>query len=257
MPNAGAIGDVAGVALRAVEHADVAAPVRAVFEFVLGESPADRAVSQRHYLVRNAGVDERLGADDRPGASGAIHDDRCIGIRRGASGAKHEFRAGHADRAGNVHGRVLVEPPDIEDRDVGVARDQCRNVVGGQRRRVAAGLDQFAKGLGVGVHVLKNFVAGFPPSAQPAVELTNVGVAQCLEVILRGGDKTFSRVIDDDRHILAGKPRLGFERNPVSRHVSRKQRMARSKVGLVPHIEQRDFIAQQQRGSDFGRGDRR
>jgi len=45
MPDAGAIGDVAGIALRALESAGRAAPVGAMFEFLVCESPADGAVA--------------------------------------------------------------------------------------------------------------------------------------------------------------------------------------------------------------------
>ena len=48
MPNAGAIGDVARIGFRALEGADLAAPVGAVLEILLGERPADRPVAQRH-----------------------------------------------------------------------------------------------------------------------------------------------------------------------------------------------------------------
>src|SRR5881394_1054428 len=41
--------------------------------------------------------------------------DGGVRIRRGAAGAQHQFGAGHADRARDVHGRVFVKPPDIED----------------------------------------------------------------------------------------------------------------------------------------------
>ena len=74
-----------------------------------------------------------------PGAAGAIDDDGRFGIWRDAACAQHQFRAGHADGAGNVHGRIFVEPPDIEHGDIGVARDQLGDFFRGQRGRVPAG----------------------------------------------------------------------------------------------------------------------
>jgi hypothetical protein len=65
----------------------------------------------------------------------------------------------------------------------------------------------------------------------------------------------FAGIVKDDRYILAGQPRLGFEHDPAGRHVGGEQRMARRKGGLVPDIEQCDFIAQQQRAADLRRGD--
>src|SRR6202040_1889412 len=65
MANAGAIGDLAGIGFRALEGADAAAPVGAMLEVLLCEGPADRPVSERQHSVGDAGVDQRLGADDR------------------------------------------------------------------------------------------------------------------------------------------------------------------------------------------------
>ena len=90
------------------------------------------------HLVGDAGIDQRLGADDRPGAAGAIDDDGGLGIRRDAACAQHQFRAGHADRARDVHGGVFVEPADIENRDIGLARDQRGDFFRRQRGRVPA-----------------------------------------------------------------------------------------------------------------------
>src|SRR6185369_3919485 len=68
-------------------------------------------------------------------------------------------------------------------------------------------------------------------------------------------NKTFAVVVNDNRHIFARKPHPGFKLDPVGRHVGGKQRMAGGKGGLVPHIEQRDFFAQQQRAADLRGGD--
>ena len=47
------------------------------------------------------------------------------------AGAQHQFGAGHADRARNVHGGVFVEAANIENRDIGLARDQRGDFVRG------------------------------------------------------------------------------------------------------------------------------
>ena len=255
VPDTGAVGNVARIGFRALEGADLAAPVGAVLEVLASQGPADRPVAQRHHPVGDAGIDQRLGADDRAGAAGAIDDDRGLGIRRGAAGAQHQLRTGHADGAGDVHGGVFVETPDIEDFDVGVAFDQRRDFFRSKRRRVAPRLHQFAKSLGVGIDVLEQFVTRRRPGLQPAVELANIGVAQCREPFRRDRHEAFAGIIDNDRHVLARQPRLGFERDPLSRHVGGKQRMAGGEDGLVPDIEQRDFIAQQQGGADLRGGD--
>jgi hypothetical protein len=100
-----------------------------------------------------------------------------------AARAQHQLRAGHADGAGYVHGRIFVKAPDIEDREFGPTRNQRRDFVGGQRRRVLALLDQFAKRLGVGIHVPEQLIARQLPALQSAVELANICVSQCHQAI--------------------------------------------------------------------------
>ena len=117
---------------------------------------------------------------------------------------------------------------------------------------MAALFDQFAKGLGVGIHVLKQFMARGLPGSEPAVELANVGVAQRPQAIDSHRGEAFAVVIHNDLHVLAWQPRLGFERDPIGGHVGGEQRMAGGKDRLMPDIEQSDFIAPQQRDADVG-----
>ncbi len=112
-------------------------------------------------------------------------------------------------------------------------------------------LHQFAEGLGIGIDVLEQLKACLFPALQPAFELADVAVAQRREPVRRHGNEAFAVIIEDDRHVLARQPRFGLQRDPVSRHVGGKQRMAGGEGGLVPDIEQCDFIAQQQRGADL------
>ena len=121
------------------------------------------------------------------------------------------------------------------------ARNQRRDFVRGQRGRMPAGFDQFAKGLGIGIHIPEQFVACRLPGLQPAVEFANVRVPQCRQAIRRQRNKAFAGVVNNNRHILARQPRLGFERDPVGRHVGGKQGMAGGIGGLVPQIEQERF----------------
>ncbi len=135
--------------------------------------------------------------------------------------------------------------------------DQGADFLGGQRRRVAAMLHQFAKGLGIGIDVLEQFIAGRFPALQPTVELADIAVAQRLQPIRRLRHEALAVIIEHDRHVLARQPRFGLQRDPVGRHVGGKQGMAGGEGGLVPDIEQRDFVAQQQRGADLRGGDGR
>ena len=117
--------------------------------------------------------------------------------------------------------------------------------------------DQFAKGLGIGIDVLEQLKAGLFPSLPPALELPDIAVAQHFQAIRRYADEAFAVIVEHDQDVLARQPRFGFQRDPVGRHVGSEQRMAGGERGLVPDIEQRDFLAQQQRGADFGRSDGR
>ena len=67
-----------------------------------------------------------------------------------------------------------------------------------------AGLNHFTKGLGVGIHVPEQFKARHLPCLQSAVELTNVCVSQRPQAIRSLRNNTFTGVINDDRHVLAG-----------------------------------------------------
>ena len=58
-----------------------------------------------------------------------------------------------------------------------------------------AGLNQFAKRLGIGIHVLEDFVARPLPGLQSAVELTNVGVSQRPEAIRGLRNEAFASVV--------------------------------------------------------------
>ena len=118
-------------------------------------------------------------------------------------------------------------------------------------------LHQFAERLGIGIDVLEQLIASLFPALQPTVELADIAVAQGFQTIRRLRHEALAVIIEHDRHILARQPRFGLQRDPVSRHVGGKQRMAGGEGGLVPDIEQRDFFAQQQRGADFGRSDGR
>ena len=57
-----------------------------------------------------------------------------------------------------------------------------------------AGLDQFAKGRGVGIHIPKQFVAHHLLDVEPRVQLTNACVSQCHKAIHRQGNKAFDQI---------------------------------------------------------------
>ena len=64
------------------------APGLAVLERQAGQRPADGAVAKGRHPVGNAGVHQRLRADDAARAPGAVHDDQRLGRRRGRADAQ-------------------------------------------------------------------------------------------------------------------------------------------------------------------------
>ena len=57
---------------------------------------------------------------------------------------------------------------------------------------MAAGLDQFAKRLGVGIDVDENLKARLAPAIESAFKATNISVAERSETIRGIGDKSFA-----------------------------------------------------------------
>ncbi|KAG1083418.1 hypothetical protein G6F40_014774 [Rhizopus arrhizus] len=70
----------------------------AIGQFPARQQPFHRAVAQGGDTVRNAGVDQRLRADDAAGAAGAVDHHKGLGIRRQLADAVDQFRPRQAVR---------------------------------------------------------------------------------------------------------------------------------------------------------------
>ena len=132
---AGLVGHGAGClpGLFAGFNADVGeAPLLAVLQCLPGQGPADGAVAQGGHRVGDAGVHQGLGADDAAGAPGAVDDHPGARVRRQFTHTQHQFGAGHADGAGDVHGLVLVEAAGVEHHHVGLGVQQRLHLFSGE-----------------------------------------------------------------------------------------------------------------------------
>ena len=89
--------------------------LHAVLESMAGEVPTHGAVTQRDHRVFDAGIYQRLGADNAPGAPGAIDDHQSIGGRRDIVNAIRKLRSWHANTGGNITRVVLDHRTTVEN----------------------------------------------------------------------------------------------------------------------------------------------
>jgi len=174
-------------------------------------------------------------------AAGAIHDDGGLRIRRTRPARSTSSSAGHADEPGmfmvayssnrRTSSTAILALLAISAATSSADNDGC---AGGTR-------PDSPNAFGVGIHILKQFVARRLPGLQPAVELANVGVSQSRKAIRSLGNKAFARVVDDDRTSLRAVSFRLRARSCRPAMLAAKQRMAGGKGSLVPHIEQSRF----------------
>ena len=153
----------------------------AACHFQAGKMPAHRAVLQRHDLVRQARVDQRLRTDDRARAAGAVHDDQSLGTRREVLHAIDQLGAGAVDAARDRHVVELRHRPRIQDHHVGLGVDQLLQVGGVDARRVVVVLDHFAERLRRHVDAGEDLAARVGPGLQAAFHHGDVTVAHLLQ----------------------------------------------------------------------------
>ena len=121
---------------------------RAAFAFVAGQLPAHGAVLERDHRIGNAGIAQRLAADDAARASGAVDHHKRIWIGRQLVHPINQFGARYVDAAGNVHTVEFVERARIEDHHLAPGLGEPANLVRRHARRVEVVLDEFAERLG-------------------------------------------------------------------------------------------------------------
>ncbi len=84
----------------------------------------------------------------------------------------------------------------------------------------------------------------------------DIGEAERFELFDGGGDEAFVVVIDNHRHIAARQLPRRFDRQQAGGDLCGEQRVALCKLRLFAQVDQRDFIARDQRVADLVRGNR-
>jgi hypothetical protein len=228
-------------------------PLLAMVELEAGEQPADRAVAQRRHRIRDAGVDQRLRADQAARAAGAVDDDARGRVRRQVACPQHQLGTGHAGAGGDAHRAVLVPAAHVEHDHVGAGVEQRLHFFGRQRRRAGVVLDEFAEGLARHIDVAEQFAAAAPPAVEPAVEQAHRRPARCGEPARGRFGQAFAVVVDHHRHISARQPPGRVELEPRARDLHCEQRVFLRERVFLARVEQRDLAAlQQHRAHVFG-----
>ncbi|MEZ5261771.1 MAG: hypothetical protein R2755_08340 [Acidimicrobiales bacterium] len=119
----------------------------AVGEREPGQLPAHRAVLQRQDRVGDAGVAQRLGADDRAGAAGAVHHHGGVGIGGDVVVPVHQLGTRAVNTAGYGHAAELPHRAGVQD-DQPLPGGLAGGEVGGGMGGVLALLDPLAERLG-------------------------------------------------------------------------------------------------------------
>ena len=218
----------------------------AMGEGLPGQGPADGAVAQGCHRVGEAGVNQRLGANNAAGAPGAIDDNARRRIGRQLTGAQYQLGSRHADAGGDAHGLVFVETARIEHHHIGLAVEQGLDLFGGQGRRVTLVLYQFAKRLAGYIDVDKQLATGPTPTVQPILQQADLGVAQCNQAFGGAVGQPFAVVVQGDLGIAAWNARVHLQFQLGQGDIRGEQRMGLGKGGFLTHVDQRDFFACQQ-----------
>ena len=256
MAHAGAIGDGSGRfagALQMRRRHVGEPPALAGLQLEAGQGPADGSVSQRIDRIGQAGIAQRLGADQAAGATGAIDDDRGVGIGGQGGGAQDQLGAGHADPARNAHGAVFLEPPGVEHHQIAFGLEESLDLGRGKAGRVRFLFDQLAEGLRGGVDVAEHLAAGGAPGLESAVEHRHRRIAQLRQDLLRSPAQSIAIVIQHHRRVAAWHAVEDFEFQARQRQRRGEQGMSLGEDIFLPQIEQGDFLAADQAAADLGR----
>ena len=217
-----------------------------VLQFLTGQGPANGAVAQGRHRVGDAGVDQRLRADDAAGAAGAVDDDARGRVRCQLPGAQHQFGARYADAGGNAHGLVFIEAPGIEHYHVGVVVEQCLDFLCRKRRRVALAFHQFAEGFAWHIDVDEQLATGVAPTVQSVFKQADIEVAQVLQALSGDARQTFAIVVDGHLGIAPWNPRVHLQLKFRQGNIGREQRVRFGKGCFFAHIHQCQFFTVQQ-----------
>jgi hypothetical protein len=208
-----------------------------------GEVPAHGAVLERDDPVGNAGVDERLRADDRARAAGAVDHDQRVGRGHHVVDPVDELRAGAVGGAGDAHPAVLGERAAVEDDDFLARRDATLHFLRLHARRVLGVLDQLAERLGGHVDAAVDLIAGGFPGRGAALEQRHVGVAMGEQPPRGHFGQAFVTVDHDHAGGASRHQQRDPHLEPRQGRAGGEQQMALGEDAFLAHVEQRDLAA--------------
>ena len=219
------------------------APARAAFERKTRQRPAHRAVFQSDNSIRRAGVDQRLGADNRARPSGAVHDDERFRVGREVADAAHEFGPRRADGAGNVHAAIFVERAAVDDRGAPPGGKRGGEFGRSDSRRRALGLDDLAERLAGYVHAVEGFEPLGAPRRESAIEDPRVAIAEAGEPLSGAPGAVIGRagVEERDKGPAPRNEPVDLQFDASQRERRGEQRMPTSMFADLAHVEQSDL----------------
>ena len=216
-------------------------PVGALDDLEAREMPGHGAVLQRHDLVGNAGIDQRLCAYDAARAAAAVDDHHRARRRHQILEAVDQLGARDADGGRNGVGVVLGERAAVEDGDVSAGIDQRLELGGRDPGRAEIVLDNLGERLARHVHAAVDAKAGALPGGDAAVKDRHVRIAEVGHP-LGGPLAQASAVVAPHNACLASRHHV------VGQHLDAPQRHARGHQDvplperlLLAGIEEGDF----------------
>ena len=212
----------------------------AVRKLVAREVPAHGAVSKRGHPVRDAGVDEGLGADDAPGTAGAVHHHERVRIRGGIAHPVHELRTGTAYPAG-----MLMTRNSSIGRLSRTTRRSPRSIIAfsssaGDRGSVAIVFDELPERLARHVDAGERGVAGRPPCRDPTRQHPHVRVAEGRELGAPRSASPSPSVAEDHRDAPPRHEPADPELEAAQGQAGGIEDVALAERSLLPEVEEGD-----------------
>ena len=216
-------------------------PLGIPFELQPGEGPTLRAVLERIDGVGDAKVDQRLRADDRSCAAGAVDDNRRPRVRHQVRHPQRQLTVRAANSAGNAHLAVFDHRPTVEDDAVGVRRAHCLQRLSRNMGCSVRLLDELAEGLARNVDAGIERVSGRPPGRDATLQRPHAAVAEggCTPCGTLGDP-----IVAVAQHEIDGG--VGDQRRQaeleaaIGKRDGEKQ-MTLPELPMLPHVDQREL----------------
>ena len=188
--------------------------------------PAHGAVFQRHDPIRQTGIDQRLRADDRARAPGAVHHDQRIRVCCECGYPVDQLGSRTIECTGNVHHRVFAHRPGIDHQDVLTGIQLCLQIGRGDARRGITVLDILAERLAGHEHAGIQLVACRAPGTEPASQHMDVAIPETTQ---------YTRRTLCERLVIIGQddPRPGTWHQATDQPLEMRKRAGRGKEQVV------------------------